>query len=458
MEKFKKINSLIEISIDDGVDLIMDLDEYASKNLECRIEDEVSKYWIDKESIKMMLLKKDISSLKDFYYFSPLHVACYVDEIDQKVIQYLIDNKSNLNLFNMYEQSPLHVSCNSKNISMNTIRLLIESKSDLDDSIITPLHFACNNPNVTLEIVKFLVDCKSDTKIMGLSDSPLRNCVENDNLKPEIIKYLIEIKNDLNLKDCLIYNALKNKNIPLEVIKLLIENKADLRNRENFSDQSIILAVNQNFSVEILKYLLENKANPNTKAPNSLTPLQLHFYQRIINFETIKLLVEFKSDLNYKNLEGNTSLHMISERNDKITTNLFKLFLEHKANLDIKNNDGWYPFCYLVKSPVMEEKLLYALSYGSPVPEIKQSLPHHISKILEDYKSGNLWNFSRNKYFPLYLQKNIEVIILTLKIYNKNRKFLFPKLLILYIIRLYTFSYYFHQIEETNQRKRKNIN
>lgn len=82
--------------------------------------------------------------------------------------------------------------------------------------------------------------------------------------------------------------------------------------------------------------LIDNKDDLNEKNPCGYIPL--HFaIQRGCNAEVVKLLVDAGADVNLKNSEGNTSIHMAFDVTDE---EIIKLLCDCGADVSIENNEG----------------------------------------------------------------------------------------------------------------------
>ena len=170
--------------------------------------------------------------------------------------------------------------------------------------------------------------------------------IKNHNIS-EFIKILKSIDHedilfDINIRDdqnnyLLTYAITLNE---IDATKLLIEKGAKIDITDKYDKSIIIIPINYSF-LQILELLLEeNKKNIgmsliDIRDRNSKIPL--HHAIDVNNFEAVKLLLQYGSNLNLTDKEGNNSLHLaVKSRSLKIC----ELIVSNIANINSRCNTG----------------------------------------------------------------------------------------------------------------------
>ena len=120
-----------------------------------------------------------------------------------------------------------------------------------------------------------------------------------------------------------------------------------------------------NAGIETASILLQNGAKPNQKPPGGFTPLHI-FIDQVMGLEMgeeengiIRMLLEFRADINTQDDRGNTPLHDAAREVD--CESLCLLLLQNGADMQRPNNRGRTP--YMIAKPsnklVFDRWLLY---------------------------------------------------------------------------------------------------
>lgn len=159
-----------------------------------------------------------------------------------------------------------------------------------------------------------------------------------------LLEKLIELKADLNLQNqngetALICAALySNTTSSIEAVKLLLKSKADDTIVNTFGETAFHCAVmysSYTSSIDTVKILMRKKTM-NIPDFNQNTPLiSSILFQDKSSFETTKLLVESRANLNHRDIYGNTALMYCSTSYDLLP--IAKLLIKHNANVHIRN-------------------------------------------------------------------------------------------------------------------------
>jgi uncharacterized protein len=90
----------------------------------------------------------------------------------------------------------------------------------------------------------------------------------------------------------------------------------------------------------IVKLLLENGANPNIPSNNQFKVTPLHSACAISHFEIAELLIDYKADVNAKQMQEISPLHSASHNGQ---TKLVKLLIDNGAVINAKTESGQTP-------------------------------------------------------------------------------------------------------------------
>ena len=450
-----------------------------------------------------------------------LHLACENENISNEVIEYLLENKSDVNkkCNNAY---PIHFLLGNpnNNCSLESLKLLMDNKADLnvvddfkvspfgravhfrypikileclinsksdinhrDKNGSTPLHSACfvNNhffksEEKSLEIIKFLIVNKSDLNItlksINVGDTPFEVLFHKNNKKhllSEVIKFMLEKKIDLrddnkteiesvslfkyltayqSITYQMIQTFLKsksfedlNKNVKneklnyFEKVEDLIKNKGDLNSIDNLVDSTPlhIASFCENISTNTLKYLIENKSEINSLDIFGETPLHSIFRSSCFNSPlTANLNFDGNSSLFKNNLETISSRN----KNENVSIEKIKFLIENKSNINSQNKYGDTPLHLACRNEnISIEKMKHLIENKSDINSENKtgSTPLHLAcknenisyemiKLLLDNKANP--NLKNNIYqtFPfLHACKNKRVSIEILRCMLENK-------------------------------------
>lgn len=118
--------------------------------------------------------------------------------------------------------------------------------------------------------------------------------------------------------------------------------------KQSFGQTSLHLAASKNDASQV-KRSLSLGADVNVKSPKlSWTPLHYAADKNLADshFDTIEELLKRGADVNAQDEEGNTPLNLIMER---ASTRIIKLFLDHKADVNLKNHRYVSPWKKAIK-------------------------------------------------------------------------------------------------------------
>lgn len=212
----------------------------------------------------------------------------------------------------------------------------------------TPLHYALMYKNSeTLSIVKLLVDRGAD-----LND-PFYG-LENNNCPREVIEFLVEKGpsveklNKYGINTSLLHKALLMHN-PFVVIKVLLDKGVDVHAVNPFGISALHIAARFKRK-DVIKELLK-KPNINIDAVDhqGYTPLLRAITSPESDFQTVKILLEAGADIRKETNLKEQPLHLAASTcNPKV----IKLLLEYKAEINCLDKHGHSPLYTAVKDSV----------------------------------------------------------------------------------------------------------
>ena len=123
----------------------------------------------------------------------------------------------------------------------------------------------------------------------------------------------------------------------------------------------VLLDACKNGNIDLVKKMLSYGADVNAKNNNGNTPL--HLASRKGHTEIVKLLLEHGADANVKNNDGETAFDWASYEGH---TEIVKLSLEYGADVNVKDNDGNTPLRW-ASSNGQTEIVKLLLEYGADV-------------------------------------------------------------------------------------------
>lgn len=343
------------------------------------------------EALRVLLSQgASVNEKEPEYGATPLHYSCLYG--NKEVIEVLIKAGANVSMKDGEGMSPLQWALKTllskdfcKNIvedketsepvqidknDIELLKLLVDygaKVKDKDNKGITALHLAAIIPNK--EIFEMLMDSGTGDKSLNgqdaIGNTPLHVAVMYRNI--EIANLLIEAKADVNIKEI-------DGQTPLhfacrlgrkDIIDMLIKAKANLNSKDtrgmtpllwtlhsilNRDENKAILeesgaskdlVITEN-DTNIVKLLLEAQADVNEKDSEGKTAL--HVATIVSSEEIFKILLEFGAgkSVNEQDVDGDTPLHAgVTHSSEKLVELL--LASGAKESLDVKNNDGLTP-------------------------------------------------------------------------------------------------------------------
>lgn len=245
----------------------------------------------------------------------------------------------------------------------------------------------------------------------------------------KIIKVLFEEDIVINARDeegntplHFLISNIKTANELTALLNLSSISEANM-NTQNFLGNTALHEVLQNRSLSITdkislsKSLISNGININIKNNEGNTPLHLIAISSNNKVSLIELFLDCKAEVNAQNTLGNTPLHEILQ-NTKLNLEakiyLAKILINNGANVNIQNKEGNTPLHLIAKSPLVGlrnmENLIRLLVNNSA----------DISQLNNDNKSS-LQLLEENKYINAKGIKFLSSLFLAPQIEQENR-------------------------------------
>ncbi|BAY86527.1 serine/threonine protein kinase [Calothrix parasitica NIES-267] len=288
-------------------------------------------------------------------------LRCAIEANSQPLAEFLIAKGANINEELHYVKS------------VDWAKFLIDKGADVNRKINyaqTPLHYAVINQRK--DIVELLLSHQAGV-----------NAEDKFGYTPLLLLFEIHRKNsnDLNIQllndyrvDVRYINA-KSKRLRLPLMKLLVEKGANI-NIQNYQGYAPLhLAVKQN-DREIVKYLIRKKAKVDIRTKNNAeTPLMLAA-KETAEIPIVKILTDNGADVNAKESDGNTPLHIASMNTQK-SKDIIRLLVKSGANINAKANNGKTPLHNAIKVGKNRVKVLVDLGANVNAKDYKGETPIH---------------------------------------------------------------------------------
>ena len=318
-----------------------------------------------------------------------------------------------------------------KKRSVSDINRALESGADINagnEYNTTPLMLATHFGAVG--IVKALLDKKADPNAINYRNESALRIACQKNLT-EIINILIDYGADVNEEDINGANLLMNyldkqsgKPNELAILKILIDRGANVNHQKEDGESVLMVRVKDK---EIFEYLISKNADLNLRNKNGNTLLHIAIEKK--DKELVKYLLGKNANVNIQNFMGDTPLmqaiyfdekeiiNLLLEKNpdlnlkdsegmtaivhaiDKKQKDTVKLLITKNADLNAVDNKGYTPLMYAILS---EEQELIDLLLNSGSDIFAKSQRGYSVFMLACYK-GNL------NLVNLLLEKNVNI-------------------------------------------------
>jgi len=306
------------------------------------------------EAAEQLILAGAVSTSPIYYYFAPavknanydlrradglapLHLAA--GEGYEGLISFLIEKRANVNIKNSSGATPLHEAVRSG--KLNVIQLIIQNGAEInaqDAKGNSVLHIAAP-PQNHQDIIQLLLNNRADPNLRDdHGDSPLHVLISL-NRKPEVVQTLLFFGNvDISARNVNgqtpLYLAVQESRIAL--IPLLLSREADIFAVDNSGVTPF------DYAMKVRGPVLDALITPQTahqKDGAGNTILHLAVKNKGDAYVVGKIL-EQNADINVRNREGDTALHIAARMNLQETG---EYILSNGANIFYANSAGESP-------------------------------------------------------------------------------------------------------------------
>ncbi|KAL8825726.1 MAG: hypothetical protein Q9170_007682 [Blastenia crenularia] len=265
--------------------------------------------------------------------FTPLHIAAGGNHL--AIVNLLLNQASSMQP-HASEIPPNHLQVLPGSPAM--MAEIIEKRTDYGD---TALHIAARRGNT--EVVAYLVARRAaiDSRTSGGS-TPIFLATYQEHL--EVVAILLDSGANVDVGDAEdflpIHIAAGSGNV--DIVRLLIEKGVDF-NRQNNAGWTALQMATDRGQEAVVKLLLDHGAK---MIPDKEGWAPLHFSCNNVELEVTRVLLQAGADPNARAQQHATPLNLVIHASGKVDQGhrlkLVELLLEHGAQ-DIPNSDGWYP-------------------------------------------------------------------------------------------------------------------
>ena len=278
-------------------------------------------------------------------------------KLSKKIILILLNNKADPNLLSYKRKTSLHCLCKNEMIKKEILELLIEKNASLQFFTLrkkkTPLHYLFSNKNANQAIISvFPFLSKLESSEMKKVDHLGRNVLHYSSLNPNIsfpiFQFLLSNHFNLNLVDKYNKSSLhyltnnNNNNLTFQTLQCFLDNKCDFSLKDNL-ERTPLHYFAESKEIESLKNLKLFLENSDVSSDNfdlfGNDYLHIFAQNKYLNIDLIKVLVEYKMDLQKTDLMYNKNiLHFVAENNGEIIDeNLIQFLLEKGVDFNLKD-------------------------------------------------------------------------------------------------------------------------
>jgi len=306
----------------------------------------------------------NVNAKNDYLNHTPLHLAARENK-NVEVAKYLVSEGADVNAKNAYYNIPLHEAALGGNVEV--AKFLVSEGVDVNAKNYknnTPLHEAISRENV--EVAKFLIEEGADMKA---KNNALFVAARAYKGALEMTQFLISHGVDVNVKMddgwTPLHAAAGGREASLEVVQLLISHGADVNAKSN-DGRTPLGSTLFGRHIRIAQLLISNGADVNVKNQNGDTLLHqlaidsfsirgdsgiklevdevdgVKVVRHITDLDVARFLISQGADVNAKNNNGDTPLHITVSRYRTITQ-MTRLFIFEGADINMKNKNGESP-------------------------------------------------------------------------------------------------------------------
>ncbi len=291
---------------------------------------------------------------------------------DEEMVRYFEQKGLNLKDTDKDGSNAYHYAAKGGHIEMLEWLTKQKLESDISNQVgENAMHFAAmgtRGKTNGLDVFQYL-ESKNvvPTAITKSGNTPLTYYATKD-MEEEVVKYFIKKGMNVNQVTKNGYNALINASVKgsEEIITLLAENTTDLNHANKKGETALAIAVRYN-SPQVVKLLLKKGADPECidTEGNSLVYYLIESYspRKVANFqEKFELLKEAGLDFSTAQGGGNNFYPLAAQRN---SLDLLKMAREMELDINVKNEEGLTPLHVAAMKANKEEMLKYLIAQGA---------------------------------------------------------------------------------------------
>lgn len=355
----------------------------------------------DEATVPLLVKSKlDVNAINSVTGDTALHLAVQFKR--PRILLYLLNKKATVDTFNKKGMTPLHISAHSNNCEALTLLLergaVVESRSS--DGI-TALHVAAQAENWTA--FDFLVAAGADINAWDLSGDTLLHTRAAKQHDSAIITKLLEFGANLEARNSKGYTPLQAAalNGNREMFFLLLEAGANIAVETPRGENLLHITPPCNeIYMEILRTLLEKGLNVDALSSQGWKPLHQAAYKGTgspditldKSREHLEMMISYGADVNAvtESAEKETALHLATRAS--IPRPLFIiLLLDHGADVNAKDGEGKTAL-HLAAARGRESLFRILLEHGAD-PSIKAPDPQ--KELQEEIHPVTLENLQR---------------------------------------------------------------
>ncbi len=312
-------------------------------------------------------------NISNYYGESPLAVAASKRSCPLRILETLVQRGATIDSIDNQGRTPLMRAAEAGN--SKAIRYLLSLRASVtlcDATGESALHACCKGEQGCAEIVPLLVNAGADINLRSASEiasqkklscrTPLMYAVRRE----DITKALMEFGPDLDLVDDEMRSALMHAVTSYDpdkkalIIKTLLAGGASINLVDSERNTALHLVAKAFHSTgEAVKVLLEFKADINAKNSLGETPLMI-----CRSIKPLRYLLGCGADVDVVDDVGKTALIHHVEHYDSDTHLKVKLLLDAKCNPDIQDNEGKTALMYVARSDSAIKSLKILVEHG----------------------------------------------------------------------------------------------
>ncbi|XP_071098973.1 uncharacterized protein [Haliotis cracherodii] len=310
--------------------------------------------------VNMLTQKDSDPNICDEWRRAPLHLLCNRKHIDKDIIRILLTAGANVNVSDVFKKTPLHYACDHTTVNRDAITLLIRGRADVnisDGNERTPLHLLCRQKHIDIEAVKILL--KHNALVNNTDEhgnTVLHDVSQNEASTKDIVTLIIEHGADLDktnglgisVSECLLKRT-DLKPIVQRAIWKHMPAGSTMQAAEDYNLRFQLPNGAQELFKEIGRTGIIDRKDKHGKT-------FLHYACAMKYDSIIEQILKLNCNINLKDPDHMTALHIICKRTDGNIQKFIALLLAHGAKVDITDRYGNTPLHYLGMTTINAEQ------------------------------------------------------------------------------------------------------